>query len=309
MWYGKLHRLVRQTLPLFLVLTVAAGCRSYSSKSVITQHDIEYGRPAGKPLLLDIYTPVNATNRLPVLVWIHGGSWKAGSKNPCPLVFLTKNGAAVVSIDYRLIDDAPFPAQLYDCKGAIRWLKANASRLNLDPNRIAVFGASAGGHLAALLGTTADLKEMEGDVGGNEAQSSRVQAICAFYPPTDLNLLVTNPVWRTSATSDIGRFLGGPLESNLDKAARANPLNYITPDDTPFYILHGAKDKMVPLAQGVMLHEALVKRGVESHLYVVPNKGHGIGAPPAAAREIVAFLGRHLKAETPPSHVPSDVLR
>jgi acetyl esterase/lipase len=233
------------------------------------------------------------------LVWIHGGAWKSGSKSPCPLVFLVKNGFAAVSIEYRFLDQAPFPAQLHDCKGAIRWIKANAARFNLDPERIAVFGASAGGHLAALLGTTADVKDLEGEVGGNLEQSSHVQAICAFYPPTDLNRLITNPESRTSPFSDIGKLLGGPLEANLDKAARANPITYITPNDTPFYILHGSKDTVVPLEQSVLLHEALLKSGVESKLFIVPNKGHGIGAPTAAAQEIVEFLGRHLNANIP----------
>jgi len=287
---------------LFAVMLAAlslTGCRTYSPKQVSVQRDLEYGRPDGVSLKLDLYTPKNTTNRTPVLVWIHGGAWKAGSRSPCPLAFLVKDGFAAVSIEYRFIDQAPFPAQLHDCKGAIRWIKANAARFNLDPDRIAVFGASAGGHLAALLGTTADVKDLEGEVGGNLEQTSRVQAICAFYPPTDLNRLITNPESRTSSSSDIGKLLGGPLEANLDKAARANPITYITPNDTPFYILHGAKDKVVPLEQSVLLHEALLKSGVESKLFTVPNKGHGIGAPTAATKEIVEFLGRHLKTNIP----------
>ncbi|HEY1172947.1 MAG TPA: alpha/beta hydrolase [Verrucomicrobiae bacterium] len=261
------------------------------------QRDLEYGRPEGKVLDLDIYLPKHATNRLPVIIWIHGGSWKSGSRYPCPLAFLAKDGMAVVSIEYRLMDDAPFPAQLYDCKGAIRWLRANANRFNLDPEHVAVFGASAGGHLAALIGTTPEVKELEGDVGGNLDQSSRVQAVCAFYPPTDLDRLITNKDERRSPTSDIGRLLGGSLEKNLDKAAKASPMRYITPDDAPFYILHGDKDDMVPVEHSKWLHEALLKAGVESTLYIVPNKGHAIGAPREAHQQITAFFNRHLKGE------------
>lgn len=276
-------------------VVLGTGCRSYSPKHVSVQRDLEYARPDGIPLMLDLYVPKQSTNRLPILIWIHGGAWKAGSKERCPLAFLAQKGFAVASIEYRLLDRAPFPAQLYDCKSVVRWLKANADKLNLDASRIGVFGASAGGHLAALLGTTPDLKDLEGDVGGNLKQSSRVQAICAFYPPTDLNQLVTNPRQRTSPDSDIGKLLGGPLEQNLDKAARANPVNYISPDDTPFYLVHGDKDTMVRLEQSRLLHEGLLKAGVESTLYVVPGKGHGIGAPPQAAKEILDFLNRHLK--------------
>lgn len=281
------------------VVVVGAGCRTYSPKYVNVKRDLEYARPDGIPLMLDLYEPKQATNRLPVLIWIHGGAWKAGSKERCPLAFLAQDGFAVISIEYRLIDQGSFPAQLHDCKAVVRWLRANAERLNLDASRIGVFGASAGGHLAALLGTTPDVKDLEGDVGGNLDQSSRVQAICAFYPPTDLNQLVTNPKWRTSPDSDIGKLLGGPLEQNLDKAARANPVKYITPDDSPFYIVHGDKDTMVRLEQSKILHEALLKAGVESTLYVVPGKGHGIGAPPQAAQEILEFLRKHLKLSNP----------
>jgi len=275
------------------------GCQSYSPKQVALQSDVEYAHPEGVSLRLDVYTPRNITNRVPVLVWIHGGAWKAGSRSPCPLAFMVKDGFAAVSIEYRFIDQAAFPAQLHDCKGAIRWIKANADRFNFDPERIAVFGASAGGHLAALLGTTAEVKDLEGDVGGNLSYSSKVQAICAFYPPTDLDRLITNPASRTSPDSDIGKLLGALLESNPDKAMRANPITYITPNDTPFYILHGDKDRVVPLEQSVLLHEALLKNGVESNLFVVRDRGHGIGAPIAAARQIVKFLERHLQTNAP----------
>lgn len=286
-------------LILLATVVVVTGCRTYSPKHVSVQRDLEYAHPDGIPLMLDLYVPKQTTIRLPVLIWIHGGAWKAGSKARCPLAFLAQKDFAVVSIEYRLLDQASFPAQLHDCKAVVRWLKANADKLNLDADRIGVFGASAGGHLAALLGTTPDLKDLEGDVGGNLEQSSRVQAICAFYPPTDLNQLVTNPKWRTSPDSDIGKLLGGPLEQNLDKAARANPVNYITPDDTPFYIVHGDKDTMVRLEQSKLLHEALLKAGVESTLFVVTGKGHGIGAPPQAAKEILEFLSKHLKLPNP----------
>ncbi len=284
-------------LAALLALLVLCGCTTPSTKYVDCQRDVEYGRPNGKSLKLDVYSPKEATNRMPVIIWIHGGSWKAGSKDKCPVAFLAEKGVIAVSIQYRFIDDAKFPAQVHDCKGVVRWLRANAERLHIDPTRIGVLGASAGGHLAAMLGTTAGVKDMEGDVGGNLDQSSRVQAVCAFYPPTDLNLLIKVPRLRTSPDSDVGRWLGGPLEQNLEKAARANPANYITPDDSPFYILHGADDPVVPLQHSKLLHEALVKGGVESTLYIVPHKGHGIGAPPTAAKQIMDFFGKHLKLE------------
>ena len=126
---------------------------------------------------------------------------------------MAAHNVAVVSINYRLSSVAPFPAALYDCKGAVRWLRANAEKYNLDADHIGLGGVSAGGHLAALMGTTANIPELEGDVGGNLNYSSRVQAVCAFYPPTDLDVLVTNKLSRTDPHTDIAKFLGGAAGS------------------------------------------------------------------------------------------------
>ena len=126
-----------------------------------------------KPLLLDLYLSTKAKIRQPVIVWIHGGGWSKGSKNGCPAIPLSAEGYNVVSINYRLTDEASFPAQIDDCKGAIRWVRANANKYGFDPDRIGVWGSSAGGHLVALLGTSGGVKEVEGDVGDNETFSSR----------------------------------------------------------------------------------------------------------------------------------------
>ena len=132
---------------------------------------------------------------------------------------------AIVSIDYRLTETAMFPAQLFDCKGAVRWLRANAEKYDLDADHIGVFGASAGGLLALLLATTADHPILEGEVGGNLNYSSRVQCACAFYPPTDLNRLVSDPQSRTNANGDVAKLIGGAVAQNVDKAVGASPLN------------------------------------------------------------------------------------
>ena len=170
---------------------------------------------------------------------------------------------------------------------------------NISSTRIesGFFGASAGGHLAALLATTGDLKEMEGNVGGNLGYSSRVQAVCAFYPPTNLDKLVTNPEWRRSPNSDVGRLLGGPLEENLDKVATANPINFITRKTAPIFLLHGDQDTLVPISQSEILYKALQKTGVESEFAVEKGKGHGIIAPPDVAPRIYRFYEKHLRIE------------
>lgn len=269
--------------------------------------DIRYGEAVGAGNLLDLYLPSPApTERpLPLLVWIHGGGWNAGAKSPCNLTSALKYGYAVASINYRLSREAPFPAQIHDCKGAIRWLRANADKFNIDGNRIGVWGESAGGHLAALLGTSAGAKSLEGDVGGNADVSSRVQAVVDCFGPTDLQKLVDQidpkklPEWMTREPTIITTFLGGPIAEKGDVVKEANPITYVDETDTPFLILHGDKDALVPLPQSQLLFNALKKSKVESRLIVVKNAGHGgPGFKSEANRKaILAFFDKQLKVQ------------
>ena len=277
-----------------LVLPLLAGCVGLVPSSVKKFGGIEYAKVGSTSLKLDIYSPKSAEGKLPALVWIHGGSWLEGSKDPCPIAFMATQHLAIVSINYRLSGEAKFPAQIYDCKGAVRWLRANAEKYHLDPDHIGIFGASAGGHLAALLGTTADDPRYEGDVGGNKTFSSRVQAVCAFYPPVDLTKLTTDPFYLKSSKSDLAKLFGGPLENNMDKARMASPINCVTKDSAPFYLLHGDKDKWVPLTQSEEFYRALKAAGVEATLAVVKGGGHGIIATPKFAEEIYRFYQKHL---------------
>jgi acetyl esterase/lipase len=284
------------TASLLAALFLVPGClMPRLPGSVKVEKNIEYARVASGPLLLDLYTPKQLGKKLPVIVWLFGGGWKMGSKDFCPIAYMAASNVAIVSINYRLSGSAPYPAQIFDCKGAVRWLRANADRYHLDADHIGVFGASAGGHLAALLGTTAGNAELEGDVGGNTNYSSTVQAVCAFYPPTDLDLLVTNPASRNAANTMVGKLLGGSLNEHLALAARASPLRFVSRDSAPFFLLHGEKDSLVPVQQSELLYAALKKAGVEAQLVIVPGKGHGIIAPPAAAQLIYQFFDRHLK--------------
>jgi acetyl esterase/lipase len=280
-----------------VALLFVAGCLvPQLPDTVRAEKNIEYARVSSGPLLLDIYTPKHFTNKLPVIVWLFGGGWEMGSKNFCPIAYMAAQNVAIVSINYRLSGVAPFPAQIFDCKGAVRWLRANADKYHLDADHIGVFGASAGGHLAALLGTTAAKAELEGDVGGNLNYSSRVQCVCAFYPPTDLDLLVPDAAGRASSHSMVGKLLGGPLNDNAAKATLASPLRFVSQDSAPFFLLHGEKDKLVPVEQSEIFYDALKKAGVEAHLVIVPDKGHGIIAPPDAAQQIYKFFDEHLKS-------------
>ncbi|HEY3864428.1 MAG TPA: alpha/beta hydrolase [Verrucomicrobiae bacterium] len=233
----------------------------------ITHLNIPYAAGAAERQNLDLYLPAHGTN-LPLIVWIHGGGWTEGSKeNPPGLKFLD-HGFALASLNYRLSQDAVFPAQLIDCKSAIRWLRAHATENGINPDRIGVWGASAGGHLVALLGTTGDAKEF--DQGENLNVSSKVRCVCDWFGPTDLIKITKEP-----GDSPITRLIGGPVAENHDKAERANPIHYIAKGDPPFLIMHGDKDPLVPLEQSQLLADALEKAGVPVIFNVIPNGGHG----------------------------------
>jgi acetyl esterase/lipase len=282
-------------LPLFLLLAgLPAGCAQRIPKNVQAGRNLEYGRASGEPLQLDIYRPKVITQKLPVVVWIYGGAWKAGNKDFCPIAFMATQQLAIVSINYRLDSVAPFPAQIYDCKGAIRWLRANADKYDLDATHIGVFGASAGGHLALLLATTAGNPKMEGNVGGNLNFSSRVQCVCAFYPPTDLNRLVSDPQVRADPHGDVATLIGGAVDQNIDKAIAASPLTYVNKNCAPVFLMHGGADTLVPPEQSEIFYQALLKAGVEARLEIVPGQGHGIIAPPNVAEEIYQFFEKYL---------------
>jgi acetyl esterase/lipase len=282
---------------MLLCAWLVCGCGPHLPSGVTVQRDLEYGQVGGQSLTLDIYSPTKPAGKLPALVWIHGGSWSGGSKDFCPINFMARSNVAIVSINYRLTEVAAFPAPLFDCKGAVRWLRANADKYNLDADHIGIAGVSAGGHLGLLLATTANHPELEGDVGGNTNFSSRVQCVVSFYGPTDLNRLVSDPLDRTNANGQVAKLIGGAVASNLDQAAAASPLTYVDKNCCPIYLLHGGADKLVPPEQSRIFYDALLKAGVPSHLTIVPNKGHGFIAPPDVIQEIYAFYGRYLKSD------------
>lgn len=227
--------------------------------------------------------------RLPLVIYIHGGAFLIGDKeNTVPLELLSQ-GYAVASINYRLSNQAKFPAQIEDCKAAIRWLRANAARFPIDTERFGVFGHSAGGYLAAMLGTASDVKEF--DVGENLVQSSRVQAVINFFGPTDF---VQNAFAIANPKSPEAQLIGGAILENKDKAARANPIAYVTKDDAPFLIVHGDADKLVPYNQSELLEAALKKANVPVSFYTVKGGGHGGFNDPKIGQMTVEFLAKHL---------------
>jgi acetyl esterase/lipase len=231
---------------------------------------------------MDLYVPQTG-KPAPVVLWIFGGSWKFGSKGYHVNVRdLTRSGIAVASIEYRLSGQASFPAQLEDCKAAVAWLRTHGAKYGIDPNRIGASGESAGGHLAALLGTT--------------EERPNIDAVCALYPPTNL-VSLGRMYSQPGRRSDIEALLNGPIEEKLPLARAASPVEHVSRSSPPFLLIHGAKDSLVPLSQSEELHTRLKRAGVESTLLVAPEQPHWFKLTPAQVAQVAAFFRKHFAME------------
>jgi acetyl esterase/lipase len=253
------------------------------------ERDIAYGTHERQKL--DVYVP-RGDGPFPLVIWVHGGAWEGGSKDGGgPVIPLLSHGYAVASTNYRLSKHEVFPAQIHDVKAAVRFLRANAKKYKLDPDRFGACGASAGGHLVALLATSGGVKELEGD-GANKDVSSKVSAIIDFFGPTDLAKL--SP--PAAKANPVTRLLGGSTGDKKDLAALANPITHVTKGDPPILIVHGDEDNLVPASQSELLHGALKKAGVDSTLIIIRGAGHGSGIfVPERMNDYVGFFDKHLK--------------
>jgi len=258
--------------------------------------DIPYAVPDASPLYLDLCLP-DDIDRPPLLVCIHGGGWRNGSRKSERLMWLAEHGYAVAHIDYRLSDRATYPAQIHDCKGAVRWLRANAGRYGYDATCVGALGGSAGGHLAMLLGVTADRPECEGDVGGNGDQSSRVHAVVSYAGPADFILRWRNqPAKTEEPDSPVYRLLGGPVGANQPLARAASPAWQVGPDAAPLLMLHGTADKTVLPDQSQRMLNVYRQHRHPATLDLVQDATHGdkrLFNPPYR-QPVVDFLSEHL---------------
>ena len=243
--------------------------------------DIPYADTENPRQSLNLILPKDRKKKiLPALIYIHGGGWKNGNKNQgnVRLIPYVESGEYVgISIGYRLSGEAQWPAQIHDCKAAIRWVRGNAKNYGINPEKIGVFGTSAGGHLVAMLGTSENVKELEGDLGNYKKMKSTVHCVVNFFGPSALLEMSKYPsrIDHDAANSPESELIGGALQENKKKAMDASPINYVTKDDCPFIHVHGTDDQLVPYNQSVILHKKLLENGCDSRLITVKGGGHG----------------------------------
>ncbi len=268
-------------------------------ETVHAELNLPYAATDNPRQTLDLYLPKSPIDDtpLPIIIFIHGGGWRQGDKRRgYQLLFpLLETGAyAVASVGYRLSREAVWPAQIHDCKAAVRWLRANAKKYHLAPDKIGAVGPSAGGHLVAMLGTAGEVAELEGSVGRHRNQSSKVRCVVDLFGPTEL---LSMGGWHNNADSPESRLIGGPIQQNQETARKASPTSHVSKEDPPFLIIHGTKDPLVPFDQSQRLHRTLKEAGVESTLVPVQGGGHG-GFPRAeVAARLQAFFDKHLRGK------------
>ncbi len=301
--------MVKLLLPLAL-LPLAGLASPEAPVTVKIEKDVVYGKSGGVDLMLDVARPIKGKGPFPAVVCLHGGGWQLGHRagHHGTMRMLARNGYVAVSVGYRLAPKHRWPAQIEDAKCAVRYLRARAKELDVDPTRIGALGDSAGGHLALLLGLMDGKDGMEG-TGGHAKQSSKVQAVVNYYGPTDLR------TWAPTALGDVmlrgatkGKKDGNGLLEDLvgtsdRKAAvmkRLSPIAYVDGKDAPVLTFQGTEDPLVPLSQAEALHAALRKVKVPEKLEVLKGKGHGWGGKDKERtdRLAVQWFDKHLKGKS-----------
>jgi acetyl esterase/lipase len=263
--------------------------------------EIPYADTENPRQRLNLYLPKKreSDKPLPVIVFIHGGGWKGGEKTGginSVGRYVTSGHYAGVSVGYRLTNEAQWPAQIHDCKAAIRWIKGNAKELGLDASKIAVWGTSAGGHLVSFLGTSGDVKSLEGSLGKFTDLDSKVACVVNFFGPENFLTMVNqkSTVDRTTPDYPEALLIGGRVQDKPEAAKEASPFTHISAGDAPFLTAHGTEDPLVPYEQATELDAALKKAGVESLLITMTNGGHGFRSAELDQR-IEKFFAKHLR--------------
>ncbi|GAA5510304.1 hypothetical protein Rcae01_05812 [Novipirellula caenicola] len=265
------------TLGILATVLMTGNLNGQNTAEVTVHRDLVFANVDGTPLKLDLYLPAVQGNA-PLVIWIHGGGWRGGSKQKPPIRKVTEHGYALASISYRFTDTAIFPAQIHDCKAAVRWLRANADSFGYNADWIAVAGGSAGGYLALMLGVTDQIAEFNGSLGDHPEQSSSVQAVIDYFGPSDFLLRgKTQPERAYTEKSGSFALLGGLRDGKLtpEIERRASPATYVTADDPPLLVFHGTDDEVVRLDQSEHIVKLYSELGLSAKLVVVESAGHG----------------------------------
>jgi len=263
--------------------------------------DLIYGTVGARALMLDLYLPEGIENP-PLIVWVHGGAWREGSKDGPPTEFV-EEGYAMASLDFRLSGEAPFPAQIHDIKAAIRFLRAEAPSLGYRADRIAIMGASSGGHLVELVGVTNGVASLEGEIGDHPGESSDVQAVVSYYGASNLTTILSQstPHGLSVREPALRLFIGGLPDEVPETAEMASPVFHVDASDPPLLLLHGDQDPQMPINQSHELEGRYERLGLDVSFDVVHDAAHGGQAffeDPHLARAL-EFLDRTIGANAP----------
>ncbi len=271
-------------------------------QGTVTYGNIPYAGDTLRHHLLDIYLPPNAKPNTPLVIWVHGGAWMVNDKY-ADMDYMKNtvkgfidSGYALASIDYRYSTEAPFPAQIQDCNQAVEWLYQHAGKYNLDKNRIALIGFSAGGHLASLMAMANNNKVPAFYADGMKTHF-KISMVLDFYGPQDLLVMAASSIDLTKdAHSPVALLLGAMPFDRPDLAKAASPLTYLDKNDPPFFIVQGEKDQSVPPTQAVILNSYLKVYGIPSQLTIVSNAPHygEMFDAESIRKDLFAFLRAHL---------------
>jgi acetyl esterase/lipase len=264
---------------MFQILIVGSALVGVTTSAVAqsVQKDIEYARVGDRVLALDFYPPSQADGRSPVVVWVHGGAWRSGSRNDVPVKHWTEQGFAIASVDYRLSPEAQFPAQIHDIKAAIRFLQVNADKYSIDRDRIIVAGSSAGGHLAALVGVSNGVEQLEGDVGVSPAQPARVSATVSFFGASNLQSILGQSTEHglSVRVPALKLLLGDTPDKQPDLARLASPVAHVDANDPPLWLIHGDADPQMPVEQSKELATKYEQLKLPVKFETIPGGKHG----------------------------------